>query len=232
MCHPERGECVSICNPPCAADERCTDDAACVPDEHAAAAPAVETGDRRIRLGVLGRFGIAGKLTLDFDMGGFIFEEEISGKPEKATMGFELRVEKPLSKHFVLGGLLSNYFIRPGSDGFEYALDISPFVKPRLVFRIGQREAEVYLLVPFGASILALRSLRNDGFSVQGKSRLIHGGFNVGASPGFQVFLGDVVALVVEVGYAYSWFRIKEQDALRRLTLGQLTFRTGLAFAF
>jgi hypothetical protein len=33
------------------------------------------------------------------------------------------------------------------------------------------------------------------------------GGFNFGVGPGFQVFVARSVALVFEVGYAYSWFK-------------------------
>lgn len=228
VCHPEKLECVSVCNPACDDHEVCTEDAACIPDGRFNDPEREDLGDERFRVVLLGRFGVLGKLTLG--VRDFMGDVEESFRPEKPTAGFELRFEKPVRRYFSFGGLLSSYFIRPGQSGYDFAADFAPFIKPRVPFRVGKREGEVYLAVHFGPSVLALRNI-----SAVGATRLGHAGFNVGASPGIQLFFSKSVALVFEIGYAYSWFRISDQGedaSLRKLTLGQLTLRPGFAFAF
>lgn len=230
VCQPEKLECVSVCNPPCDDDEVCTENAECIPDGRLAEPEPerAELGDRRFRLVLLGRFGLLGQLTLG--VRDFTGDVDGSFRPEKPTTGFELRFEKPVRRYFSVGGLVSNYFIRPGGSGYDYAADFAPFIKPRVPFRVGKREGEIYLTVHFGPSVLALRNI-----SPFGATRLGHPGFNVAASPGIQLFFSKSVALVFEIGYAYSWFRISDQGenvSLRKLTLGQLTLRPGFAFAF
>jgi hypothetical protein len=57
------------------------------------------------------------------------------------------------------------------------------------------------------------------------------GGFNFGVGPGFQVFVARSVALVFEVGYSYSWFKLSD-DFVKSSRVGQATPRFGFAFAF
>jgi hypothetical protein len=203
------------------------------------AEPGSENGDRRFRFVVLGRFGFGGtsrvNLTEPLD---FTDVTTIEGKPG-ATLGFDLRFEKPVSKYVTVGGLISNYWLRPqrSSNSFvdlraidpnEYALDISPFVKPRYPFRAGSREAEFYLFVYVGGSLLM-----HDYFTDLSLNPITtaRGGFNFGVGPGFQVFVARSVALVFEVGYAYSWFKLSD-DFVKSSRVGQATPRFGFAFAF
>jgi hypothetical protein len=68
-----------------------------------------------------------------------VAQREATAKPGGELV--DRRFEKPVSKYVTVGGLISNYWLRPqrSSNGLvdlraidpnEYALDISPFVKP------------------------------------------------------------------------------------------------------
>ena len=187
--------------------------------------------DRRLRAVVLSRFGVRGTAkatTVDFPLAG---SETLTRTPS-TTFGFDIRLEKPVHRYLSVGGGLSNYWIRSGQT--EYALDASALVKPRYAFPIRQRESEVYLAVQIGGSLLVNKVTTVMGFGgdeLRSTMRNPSGGFNVSVAPGFQVFVAENVAVVTEVGYAYSWFRIKG-PLLRRLSIGQATIRVGLAFAF
>ena len=94
---------------------------------------------------LLGRFGLGGTLKNKFeDSFGGGGQMTADFEPE-ATLGFELRLEKPLAKYVTAGALLSNYWYDiKGIEGFDrqYALDIAPFVKPRYPFLAGSKEEE------------------------------------------------------------------------------------------
>ncbi|MGB5809840.1 MAG: hypothetical protein WBG86_04870 [Polyangiales bacterium] len=194
--------------------------------------PSAELGDRRFRLVVLGRFGVGGKVkvaTVDLLM---IEGSTIEAKAN-TTFGLDLRFEKPIHRNVTIGGVLGSYWI--GSNDPDYALDVSALVKQRYVFRAGRKEAEVYLAVQFGGSLLVNRVYtfsQGGGMESSATLRNPSGGFNVGIAPGFQVFVTHHVAVVLEVGYGYSWFRIKGGPLLDKLTLGQATIRTGFSLAF
>jgi len=227
VCHPELGECVSICNPPCSAWEVCTAEAECVGEGDAPEAPPSKLGDMRFRVALLARIGFAGKLTStirDSSGGGTI---KVKGKPDRATLGFDLRIEKPVARNVSVGGVLSNYWFRGATEN-SYALDIAPFVKPRLVFRAGKQEAEFYGLIQVGGSLIRIPVFPYIGGAPEIQTS---GGFNVGIMPGFQVFMGRAAAFVVEVGYAFSWFKGRG-ESLQRFWVGQPTVRTGFVFAF
>jgi len=185
--------------------------------------PTQAVGDLRFRLVLLGRFGLGGTLRNKFEdpfVGGGQMTADF--EPE-ATLGFDLRFEKPVAKYVTAGALLSNYWwsIKDVEDfGRQYALDIAPFVKPRYVFMAGSKEAELYVLVSFGGSLTRL------DFDEE-----VYGGFNFGLSPGFQVFVAPDFALVFEVGYALSWFKVGGL-ADEKFTLGQAAIRVGFAAAF
>ena len=57
------------------------------------------------------------------------------------------------------------------------------------------------------------------------------GGWNVAVLPGIQVFVSDLAALVLEIGYQYNWFQIST-DGVGTFKLSQANFRLGVAFAF
>lgn len=105
---------------------------------------------------------------------------------------------------------------------------MAAFVKPRVPFRAGKREAEAYLLVNLGGSFTLIQyfddasSVPNDGLGL---------GFNVGVTPGFQVFVAQHIGLVFEFGYAYTWFNIGG-SYLQKTSIGQATLRFGFTFAF
>lgn len=205
----------------------------------AQAKPGGAVGDRRFRLVVLGRFGLGGTAKLNLTIPDAFADVTVVVAQPGATLGFDLRFEKPVSKYVTVGGLVSNYWLRPqrSNDGLidfraidpnDYALDISPFVKPRFPFRAGNKEAEVYLLAYVGGSLLVAEA-RSDTFSVL--TTKVFGGFNFGVAPGFQIFVARSAALVFEVGYAYSWFKLSE-DFIKSSRIGQATLRFGFAFAF
>ncbi len=201
VCHPQRRDCVSACNPPCADWEVCSEEGECVQRRGAEAQPSGEVGDRRFRIVLLGRFGLVGdsRTTVEFPL---VNAEELQIKYKPgATLGFDLRFEKPVAKHLSVGGLISNYWLRAPSKGGgaatrslnpnDYAFDIAPFVKPRYPFRIGKKEAEAYLVVHFGGSLR--QAVRSVEFVVSGGAietisadSGIVGGFNWGVSPGFR----------------------------------------------
>ena len=244
VCHPQKGDCVSACNPPCANWEVCSEEAECVQRPGAVAQPSGEVGDRRFRIVLLGRFGLVGRsrTTVDspFDSGEF----QIKYKPG-ATLGFDLRFEKPVAQYLSVGGLISNYWLRaPSKAGGaatrslnpnDYALDIAPFVKPRYSFRIGKKEAEAYLLLHIGGSLRQAAPSYDVGsggiVGTVDANPGIYGGFNWGVSPGFQVFVAQHVGVLIEFGYAYSWFKLNHSFA-KKIALGQGTLRFGFTFAF
>lgn len=239
LCHPDKLECVSACNPPCAASEVCSEGAECVPRDEAPAEQSAEIDDRRFRLVLLGRFGLGGKARSKLNDGlEFFVISEVEVTPG-ATLGFDLRFEKPVAKYVSVGGLLSSYWLRSkrsanfpeafrelGSN--DYAMDFAPFVKPRYPFRAGSKEAEVYVLVNFGGSLIVVDLLDEFNFN---SASVVRGGFNVGVAPGFQVFVARHAALVFEVGYAYSWFKI-DNALVKTTSIGQATLRFGFSFAF
>jgi hypothetical protein len=172
---------------------------------------------------LLGRFGLGGTLRDKFEDPFSGLQGSVDFEPA-ATLGFDLRFEKPVAKYVTAGALLSNYWwsIKDIEDfGRQYALDIAPFVKPRYVFMAGSKEAEVYVLVSFGGSLT-----REDFVDEE-----VHGGFNFGLSPGFQVFVAPDFALVFEVGYALSWFKVGGPSD-EKFMLGQAAIRVGFAAAF
>lgn len=193
------------------------------PSASADSKPTQAVGDLRFRLVLLGRFGLGGTLRNKLeDPFGSGLQVSVDFEPE-ATLGFDLRFEKPVAKYVTAGALLSNYWysIKDIEDfGRQYALDIAPFVKPRYVFMAGSKEAELYVLLSFGGSLTKL------DFDDE-----VYGGFNFGLSPGFQVFVASGFALVFEVGYAFSWFKVGGL-ADERFTLGQAAIRVGFAAAF
>jgi hypothetical protein len=193
------------------------------PPPAAALPPIKEVGDRRFRLGIVGRFGFGGSWVLSDEFG-----DSLDLAPG-ATLGFDLRFEKPPAKYVSLGVVLGNYWILP--DPLlerDYALDVSMLVKPRYPFKAGKREAEAYLFMQFGGSMILLNST-NWGSDFNS----IGGGFNFAVGPGFQIFVSDNLAVLFEVGYSYSWFSITTVfDEAGILTLGQATLRVGIARAF
>jgi len=231
LCHPLKQECVQLCNPPCASGETCTEEGECVatgpPMTLADSPSAAEAGDLRFRLVLLGRFGLGGKLKNKFD-DQFAGGRTTAEFGPEATLGFDLRFEKPAGKHVTAGALLSNYWWRLEGIDRQYALDISPFVKPRYPFRAGSKEAEVYLLLSFGGSLTVVEFVDPSGFE---STKEVYGGFNTGFAPGFQIFVSSSLALIFEVGYAFSWFKIGGSGN-EILTLGQATIRLGFAVAF
>ena len=231
LCHPVKAECVQLCNPPCASDEVCTEAAECVAKEPTTAAPTgasrePTTGDRRFRMLFLGRFGLGGRLKVKFD--DFFAGAGSAVGDARATLGFDLRFEKPVTKYVSVGGLISNYWFGPEGGDRQYALDIAPFVKPRIPFRVGNQEAEVYLLFNIGGSLTSVEFVDPTGFNLVDE---VYGGFNFGLAPGFQFFVADGFAIVFDVGYAFTWFKIGGDSNLR-WTLGQATVRVGFAAAF
>jgi len=180
--------------------------------------PEVELeGDRRFRLVVLGRVGFVGRFTNV----GFSY---IRPNP---TLGFALRFEKPVHKAVSLGVAIDNYWFQV-LDGMkrDYALDVSPFLKPRFTFDIGSKEAEVYFLVQGGGSLVLLNK-DNNQYTYDSN---LGGGFNVGGGPGFQVFVAKQVAVIAEFVYQYSWWKVNKGQ--NTFTLLQPNFRVGIAVAF
>jgi hypothetical protein len=238
VCHPEKRECVSICDPLCDARETCSKEAVCIKPGLVRRRERPRGGDRRLRLLLLGRFGLGPKLELAYT-DPFSSSDGVVEETPRATLGFDLRVEKPVAKHLTVGGLVSNYWVRPertssggSTPGFlkpnDYALDISPFVKPRYPFKIGSKEAEAYIVIHVGGSLRVLSV--SDGVFLGSKTG-VFGGFNWGVAPGIQIFITRHVGLVVEVGYAKTWIKIGT-SILENTTVGQATVRFGLAFAF
>ena len=239
LCHPDELECVSACNPPCAASEVCSEEAECVPRDEAPAEPSAEIDDRRFRLVLLGRFGLGGKARSKLNDGlEFFAISEIEGTPG-ATLGFDLRFEKPVAKYVSVGGLIGSYWLRskrstnfPEAFGElrsnDYAMDFAPFFKPRYPFRAGSKAAEAYVVVNFGGSLIVVDLLDEFNFN---SASVVRGGFNVGIAPGLQVFVARHAAIVFEVGYAYSWFKI-ENALVKTTSVGQATLRFGFSFAF
>lgn len=232
VCHPDKLECVSLCNPPCPSSDVCTEDAECLPR-----APSPKPkADQRFRVGLLARFGFGGKSVLKLNApDGISVPDEVSGTPG-VTLGFDLRFEKPVARYVAVGGLISNYWLRSqrdeglpgGVNRSNYALDISPFVKPRYPFRTGKREAEAYVIVSIGGSLVVAELF--DGVTTMLK-RGVFGGFNWGIAPGFQVLVTEHLGVVLEVGYARSWFKLGTAF-LENTKIGQATLRIGFVFAF
>lgn len=238
VCCPEKLECVSICDPPCEAREACGEDAECIKLGLVRARKRPRGGDRRWRLLLLGRFGLGPKVELEYS-DPFSSSAGVVEETPRATLGFDLRVEKPVAKYVAVGGLVSNYWVRfqpTSGDGSrprflrpsDYALDISPFVKPRYPFRLGNEEAEAYVVIHVGGS---LRVLSVSDAVFLGPKTGVFGGFNWGVAAGFQVFATQHLGLVVEVGYAKTRIKIGT-SALDNTTVGQATLRFGVTFAF
>jgi len=238
VCHPDTLECVSICNPPCANWETCTEEAECAPNSAANARVRRESGDRRFRIALLGRFGLGGKSVVKIDGSIFSGPDELETTPG-ATLGFDLRFEKPVARFVTVGGLVSNHWFRARRDRNEtsrirnlnqkdYALDVAPFVKPRYPFKAGKNEAEAYIIINIGGSLLVMEI--SDGTFLMPKSG-VFGGFNWGVAPGFQIFLAEHIGLVFEVGYARSWFKIGS-SILKNIKVGQATLRFGFTVPF
>ncbi len=187
---------------------------------------------------LLGRFGLGPKVKLKYSDQGSYSDSVIEETP-RATLGFDLRFEKPVAQYVTVGGLVSNYWVRPQrtSGGgsmpsflkpHNYALDISPFVKPRYPFKVRNKEAEAYIVVHVGGSLRVLSI--SDGVFVESKTG-VFGGFSWGVAPGFQIFVTRRMGLVLEVGYAKTWIKIGTV-VLENTTVGQATVRFGFAFAF
>lgn len=238
VCHPNTLECVSNCNPPCANWETCTAEAECAPNSAAPARVRRESGDRRFRIALLGRFGLGGKSVVKIDGSVFSGSDEFETKPG-ATLGFDVRFEKPVARFVTVGGLVSNYWFRSERDPNatsrirnlnqkDYALDVAPFVKPRYPFKAGKNEAEAYVIINIGGSLRVLEI--SDGTFLMPKSG-VFGGFNWGVAPGFQIFLAEHIGLVFEVGYARSWFKIGS-SLLKNIKVGQATLRFGFTVPF
>ncbi|MBT8453583.1 MAG: hypothetical protein KJO40_16585 [Deltaproteobacteria bacterium] len=188
---------------------------------------------------LLGRFGLGGKARSKLGDGlEFFVISELEGTPG-VTLGFDLRFEKPVAKYVSVGGLFSSYWLRPKRStnlpeavrdlrSNDYAMDFAPFVKPRYPFRAGSKEAEAYVVVNFGGSLVVVDLLDEFNFN---SASVVRGGFNVGVAPGFQIFVARHAALVFEAGYMFSWFKI--DNALVKITsIGQATLRFGFSFAF
>lgn len=212
VCHPDTLECVSISNP----------------------------DDRRFRIALLGRFGLGGSTVVKFSNPITSTEGELKGE-NGATLGFDLRFEKPVATYVTIGGLISNYWLRAprnrnaptGIDVREvhpndYALDVDFFVKPRYPFMAVSKLAEAYVIVQVGGSLRVAEIFEGPPFTA---SKYVEGGFNWGIAPGFQVFVTRHLGLIFEVGYARTWF--KSGASLATSTkLGQATLRFGFSFAF
>lgn len=226
VCVPERRECVSPCNPPCDPGQTCTEAGECIGGTAAAAGaataetgvPKPEAGDRRFRLGFLGRFGFGGKQKLKFAGGG---EQEYDAD---VTLGYTLRFEKPPAKYVSVGLDLSNYWVRAkGDPERDLFTDISVLVKPRYPVVVGKkhRELEAYLNLLIGGSLGVFDS-------ANGWPETFGGGFNFNIGPGFQAFVASRTALILELGYAYTWIKLGDTTVI----LGQGLLRVGIAGAF
>ena len=217
------GECVSACNPPCNEGERCSGDGFCVADTSpAAAAAASSDGNQDLR--------DANRLHVIFRIGAGGVVERFNGVGQTddalATVGLTLRFEAPVHKVLTTGFAWSLYtFGGANSDSRSLGMDLSPFLKGRYAFSMGQKniEAEAYGLFQFGIALAHVPDNDPIGYSTFGY------GFNTAITPGFLIWPSDKVGTFFEVGYGYTWGRF---DGELTGTLGQAVIRFGVAFAF
>lgn len=212
--------------------------AECVPCDPAPAGKRAKSADRRFRIALLGRFGLGGKSVLKIDSPFASVPDEFKTTPG-ATLGFDLRFEKPVATYVTVGGLVSNHWFRSQRDAIDtsaaqnlnrtdYALDVAPFVKPRYPFKAGKHEAEAYVIINIGGSLRLMEIF--DGVLANPKTG-VFGGFNWGVAPGFQIFLAEHMGLIFEVGYTRSWFKIGS-SFLKNIKVGQATLRFGFTIPF
>ncbi len=217
------GECVSACNPPCNEGERCSGDGFCVADTSpAAAAAASADGNLELR--------DANRLHVIFRIGAGGVIERFNGIGQTddalATVGLTVRFEAPVHKVLTTGFAWSLYsFGGVNSDSRSLGMDLSPFLKGRYAFAMGQKniEGEAYGLFQFGLALANVPDNDLIGYSTFGA------GFNTAITPGFMVWPSDTVGTFFEVGYAYAWGRF---DGELTGTLGQAVIRFGVAVAF
>jgi len=167
---------------------------------------------------LLPRFGFGGKQKVKVDGGG-----EFDADAD-TTLGFTLRFEKPPAKYVSMGMDLSNYWIRAkGDPERDLFTDFSVLVKPRYPFVVGKKdlELEAYLCFLIGPSIGVFKE-------ANGWPETFGGGFNFNIGPGFQAFVASKTALVLELGYAYTWIKVGETTTI----LSQGLLRFGVAIAF
>ena len=217
------GECVSACNPPCNEGERCSGDGFCIADTSPAAAAAASSG---------GNPGLrdANRLHVIFRIGAGGVVERFNGvgttDDALATVGLTIRFEAPVHEVLTTGVLWSLYsFGGVNSVDRSLGMDLSPFLKGRYAFAMGNKkiEGEVYGLFQFGLSLAYVPDNQLIDYSDFGV------GFNTALTPGFMVWPSDKVGTFFEVGYGYAWGRF---DGELTGTLGQAVIRFGVAVAF
>lgn len=211
-------------------------EATAAPTATAAAVPPEErVGDRRFRLGLLGRFGFGGSFKLADEFSTVDLADFLN---KGATLGFDIRFEWAPGKFVTAGLVLGNYWLLVDTEANrDYALDVSPFVKPRYPFKAGKKEAEAYLFMHFGGSMIVLDSQWDQLAGAGGVGlNSIGGGFNFTVAPGFQIFVSDSAIVIFEIGYSWSRFYIGASDGFTstsiNLTAGAATMRVGIARAF
>ena len=165
-----------------------------------------------------------GRIALDLGLG-FVGEQVEDGPdPNLAmTLAASARLEKPVSRAFTLGGMVTAGFWR--TEAMENAdiqrnarLDVDLILKPRYAWRVGHGHMEIGLPIPVGFT------LQGDNEDAGLSSRGI--GYNVGASLSWQWFPGHRAGFLLEFG----WKRHETHHDPGEIVTQELMLNMGVAF--
>ena len=165
-----------------------------------------------------------GRIALDLGLG-FVGEQVVDGPdPDLAmTLTASARIEKPVSRAFTLGGMVSTGFWRTEAmesmDTQRFArLDVDLILKPRYAWRVGNGHMEIGLPIPVG---FTLQGDNEDAFVT---NRGI--GYNVGAALSWQWFPSRRAGFLLEFG----WKRHETRHDPGELVTQELMLNMGVAF--
>jgi hypothetical protein len=194
ICH--EGQCVSMCNPPCAEDHVCVDGVRCeLPSEPAPAREPVPPP--------LPPRGLANRTysAIGFHLG-FSGSADRGGLSQDLapTLGFNIRADIPVVKYILVGPLVQFGAWRPEAQGGSapsrnYYVDIDLYLRGRIPIDVDTLGVQVWAGVPIGLTLSFLGNDEGaglDGFGV---------GWNVGVMFGGAVHFSNKFGIFTELGW-------------------------------
>lgn len=216
-CH--RGQCVSLCNPPCPAGLECVEGRRCEPPVPGPRARPYEPPPPPRK-----EFEELGFAMLGFHWG-FPSNLDWDGAPRDAdtTLGFNLRADSPVAKYLLLGPMLQFGSWRPsGLGSHSYYVDLDLLVRLRVPITTKLFNYQLWLGMPLGVSIDYLRGVPDAELGI---------GWNIGVLGGGAVHFSPKVGLFAELGWAQHRFQ-HSRDGLSDLDLALRQPFTNLGLVF
>jgi hypothetical protein len=216
------GQCLSLCNPPCPADQSCVGGRRCEPALPGAMGQIQEIPPPPVKSFDQWRFFMLG---FHYGFSGEVERDDVNVNALDPTIGFNLRGDIPIERYLVVGPLLQFGAWRPDvspAPSRNYYIDVDLFLRGRIPISTASTNFQLWAGVPVGFTLDALGQ-EAPGVSTVGI------GWNIGVLLGGAVHFTPKFGLFAELGWLqHKITHTADQNLYFRL--GQ--WNTNLGFVF